>query len=125
MVYVVWGFSYILQLRKRRGDTGVHGIPRDFGLFYAWLPAWTVAFSDIGCFAWGRALGRRCSCPWISPNKTVEGALGGIATAVLGVLLRCSTAPVPFNQGILIGVAGAVAAPIRIYGSPTSKGRRA
>lgn len=42
--------------------------------------------ADTGAYFAGRHLGRRKLAPTISPNKTVEGALGGIAGAVLVAL---------------------------------------
>ena len=45
-------------------------------------------FGDIGGYAFGVALGRHRVAPTVSPNKTWEGLLGGIAVAtVLGALV--------------------------------------
>jgi phosphatidate cytidylyltransferase len=50
-----------------------------------WLFLLTVitAGSDTGAYYAGRAFGRAKLCPSISPGKTVNGAIGGIATAAL------------------------------------------
>lgn len=39
--------------------------------------------SDVLQYVWGKLLGRRRIAPTVSPNKTVEGFIGGVATAVL------------------------------------------
>lgn len=49
-------------------------------VFYALLVIWTT---DSGAYFTGRKLGKRKLWPEISPNKTVEGFLGGILFAVL------------------------------------------
>jgi phosphatidate cytidylyltransferase len=41
---------------------------------------------DMGAYFGGRALGRHKLCPWLSPNKTVEGAVAGLIAAVLGAV---------------------------------------
>ncbi len=46
-----------------------------FGLFIVWA-------TDIGAYMIGRQYGNRKLWPEISPNKTIEGALGGIACAL-------------------------------------------
>jgi phosphatidate cytidylyltransferase len=38
---------------------------------------------DIGGYLVGRGLGRRPLAPVLSPHKTVEGAVGGLATSLL------------------------------------------
>jgi len=46
-----------------------------------------VAAGDTGAFYAGTYLGRHKLCPWVSPKKTVEGSLGGLAANVLVALL--------------------------------------
>ena len=40
---------------------------------------------DTGAYLVGRAIGRRPFLPWISPKKTLEGVLGGMVAATVGV----------------------------------------
>ena len=47
-----------------------------FGLFIVWA-------TDIGAYMVGREYGKNKLWPEISPNKTIEGALGGILSAVV------------------------------------------
>lgn len=49
-------------------------------LLYALFIVWAT---DIGAYMIGRKLGRHKLAPTISPNKTVEGAVGGIVCALL------------------------------------------
>jgi phosphatidate cytidylyltransferase len=47
-----------------------------------------VQMSDVLQYVWGKLLGRRPVAPTVSPNKTVEGLIGGVASAtLLGTLL--------------------------------------
>ena len=52
-------------------------------------PCWVIMAlaiiwgSDTGAYFAGRALGKRKLSPKVSPNKSVEGALGGLVTSVL------------------------------------------
>jgi phosphatidate cytidylyltransferase len=69
-----------------------------------------VELSDVLQYLWGKTLGKHKIIPTISPNKTWEGFLGGIATTVLaGLLVRFLT---PFDigetlrVGLLIALAG-------------------
>ena len=50
----------------------------------SWLIIGTAitACSDTGAYFVGRAIGRKKLCPNISPNKTIEGAIGGIAAGL-------------------------------------------
>lgn len=47
---------------------------------------------DTGAYLVGRAIGRRPFLPWISPKKTLEGVIGGLAVAtfVVAVVLAIS-----------------------------------
>jgi phosphatidate cytidylyltransferase len=42
-----------------------------------------IAFNDTGAYFVGRSMGRRKLAPVISPNKTVEGVIGGLLVALI------------------------------------------
>ena len=55
---------------------------------YVVLVPFVVAFaSDAGAYFVGLRFGKHKLAPVVSPNKTIEGALGGIVVAMLGMLL--------------------------------------
>lgn len=54
-----------------------------------------VQISDVLQYMWGKTTGKRAIAPNISPNKTIEGFVGGVASAtIVGALLWWAT---PFN----------------------------
>jgi len=56
-----------------------------------------VQSSDVLQYVWGKLLGKRKIAPELSPSKTVEGFLGGVASATaLGAALWWIT---PFSPG--------------------------
>ena len=76
----VAGFFYalvpalaLLWIRERDN----HGLEL---LIWTFIVTWST---DIGAYFTGRNFGRRKLAPAISPNKTVEGLLGGIVVAAL------------------------------------------
>ncbi|MCG7332691.1 phosphatidate cytidylyltransferase [Salinicoccus roseus] len=74
VAYVGIGFMYFYETREE----GIIYIL--YGLLIVWV-------TDTGAYLFGRALGRRKLWPQISPNKTLEGFLGGIFCSVLLALL--------------------------------------
>jgi CDP-diglyceride synthetase len=69
--------------------------------------------SDIGAFVAGRKFGRRHIAPSISPNKTVEGLLAGMAASVvIGFVLVGSISPWGRFSALALGVVVAVLAPL-------------
>lgn len=80
------------------------------------LIAFVIAFTaDSGAYFVGRALGKHKLAPVISPNKTVEGAVGGILCAIgfmelYGLILdKAFGFDVIYWYGILYGLFGALA----------------
>jgi phosphatidate cytidylyltransferase len=72
-----------------------------------------TAAMDIGAFAVGRAWGSRALAPVLSPNKSVEGLVGGVgvcmlAAAAVGSFLE----PFDLMSGIGLGIVVAIAAPL-------------
>jgi phosphatidate cytidylyltransferase len=90
VIYVGWLLSYAVSVRfisvelERR-----FGAPVDpeVGFFYMILCLTAVVLSDAGAYFVGRRYGRRKLAPAISPNKTVEGAVGGVLTGGVCALL--------------------------------------
>jgi len=67
-----------------------------------------VVASDSGAYFTGRALGRVKLLPRVSPNKTVEGAIGGLAACIVaGVALRPLLAS-QWSVGAAVTMAAAV-----------------
>lgn len=66
--------------------------------------------NDVAQYVWGKSLGRRKIVPTVSPNKTVEGFLGGVATITLvGALLAPSLTGFTWSCGAALGALIAVA----------------
>ncbi len=68
--YVGIGFQNLVNARLDGIDKVV------FALFIVWA-------TDIGAYSVGRRFGKQKLLPKVSPNKTIEGSLGGIACAVI------------------------------------------
>ncbi len=64
-----------------------------------------TACSDSGAYFVGKAIGSRKLCPNISPNKTVEGAIGGIVLGLAGAVLFALLFLPEVNLAFLIGAA--------------------
>ncbi len=70
----------------------------------------TAQASDVFQYCWGKMMGKRKIAPNLSPNKTVEGTVGGIATTILlAVGMSFATPFDPFHaamMALLICLAG-------------------
>ncbi|MED4312658.1 phosphatidate cytidylyltransferase [Heyndrickxia coagulans] len=76
-IYVGIGFYYFIETRNAP-DAGITYIL--YALFLIWA-------TDSGAYFIGRAFGKHKLWPEISPNKTVEGALGGVLCAAVVAVL--------------------------------------
>jgi phosphatidate cytidylyltransferase len=76
--------SFVIQLRWFDGR--FHGLLPLLFLFT------TAKGADTGAFMLGRMAGRHKLWPRLSPNKTIEGAAGGLIAGILGSLLVAAIA---------------------------------
>ena len=88
-IYVGLGFYYLIATR----DAGVTYII--FALLVVWV-------TDSGAYFTGRSLGKHKLWPDISPNKTIEGFVGGIVFAVIAAVIMQVIAPFDVSWMILM-----------------------
>ncbi len=96
--YVGWFFTYLVKIR----------FLEDGHKLVAYLLLVTKS-GDIGAYLIGSHFGKHALIPRISPNKSVEGAIGGFLFSILFALISRSflswmSFPVLLTGGILIGV---------------------
>ncbi len=76
-IWISWGFGLIVTLRYL--PDGV------VGLWYLAFPMLAIIATDVGGYVFGSLWGKTPLAPRISPKKTVEGLLGGLALALVVV----------------------------------------
>ncbi len=83
------------------------------GIYLTFLALSLTWATDTGAFFVGKALGRNKLAPLISPNKTVEGAVGGVLVAAATALVLGSIFP---NQSLGLGGLVALGVAVGITG---------
>lgn len=84
------------------------------GRAYILIPFVLAFLSDTGAYFTGIYLGKHKLAPVISPNKTIEGVIGGVLSTVLGMVLYCLVMEAFFGleanyiYGIIYGIIGSV-----------------
>lgn len=74
VLYIGFGFRFLIMIR----DMGLNT------LMFFFLIIWAT---DIGAYLVGRRFGKHKLAPEVSPNKTIEGSIGGIVIAMtVGVI---------------------------------------
>src|SRR6185503_18329332 len=114
MVFSISHVAFLLVLRAPQPELPLRGsgaaaaaaVPPALGgpalvLYLVFL----TQFNDVAQFLWGKALGRHKVVPKVSPNKTIEGLLGGLATTIgLAVLLAPWLTPLLPREAVVAGV---------------------
>ncbi|MEP6691476.1 MAG: phosphatidate cytidylyltransferase [Gemmatimonadaceae bacterium] len=101
---VLLGFGYALRYH----EFVLGSIDRAAGftlLFFPVLLTWT---SDTGAYFVGRAIGKRKLAPAVSPGKTVEGAIGGLALCVVVAVVYARYALAPHAHLLMLPGTAAV-----------------
>ena len=103
-IYLPWALSYLLTLRY---------IPdANLGIWTLLVPIVATVGTDVAAYFTGIYLGRHKLVPRLSPGKTVEGSLGGLAGSVVSIFVLSNLAAwlspeaMPFNalELVLIGL---------------------
>jgi phosphatidate cytidylyltransferase len=100
VIYVPLFLSYLVLIRNSHD-----------GELWIFLLLIVVCMGDTGAYYVGSYLGRHKLCPSISPNKTVEGALGGLFSSLgAGALYKSFLLPqLPWGLSILFFLSIAIA----------------
>ncbi len=107
LMMTVFSISHVAYLLVLPGGVNTNGGGPALVLYLVFL----TQGNDVAQFLWGKSLGRHRVVPTVSPNKTWEGLLGGVATTVaLGVLLARLLTPFGLREAIsatlIIGMGG-------------------
>lgn len=80
-VYCGWFPLHLIFLRDLSSYT------YESGLGFVIMMFTSILMTDIGCYYVGCNFGKHKLAPIVSPNKTIEGSLGGMACAIIGATL--------------------------------------
>ncbi|KZN70487.1 phosphatidate cytidylyltransferase [Pseudoalteromonas luteoviolacea] len=80
-----------------------YGASEQFGSVLIMVVLGIVWSADIGAYFAGKNLGKRKLMPNVSPNKTIEGLIGGLLTSVVFVLIFCYCSGVEHKHWLLYG----------------------
>jgi phosphatidate cytidylyltransferase len=100
-IYLGALLSYLFQLKGMYQSYYADVTPFDLLVLLPMAAAWA---SDAGALFAGKAMGRTPLAPKVSPKKTIEGAAGGLASAVMFSVLVCSILKIGIGHGIAIGL---------------------
>lgn len=96
----VFGLSHLRYVAAFPAAAGSRADGRALLLFLVFV----AEISDVFQFVWGKTLGRHKVIPSVSPNKTWEGLLGGVATAMLLSLGLRFLTPFSVRETLLVSL---------------------
>jgi len=90
-IYVGIGFFFFIETREA-------------GLVYIFYSLFIIWATDSGAYFIGKSFGKNKLWPEISPNKTVEGSIGGVVCAVIVAVLFVAFSSIPTSLITLMGI---------------------
>ena len=112
VMYFGFGFGTLSLLRGSHAILSPGEISIDPGIFFILFALICTWASDSFAYLAGRKFGKHKMAPHISPNKTVEGLIGGIAGCIiLGTLVSAAFSYNLF-YGFILACMAAVMAPV-------------
>jgi phosphatidate cytidylyltransferase len=97
VIYIAFFLGFLILVRTDAGEAA----PRLLTLCFALVMA-----GDTGAYYVGRLIGRHKLAPYVSPGKTVEGSLGGLAASLLAAAVSKATffPDLPWGHGVGLAV---------------------
>ena len=87
-IYEKFGSLFIFHIWFSLGITSVVFILKNFSLLFTYLSIISISLSDTLAYEVGRRYGKTKLIEHISPNKTVEGLVAGLATGMFAMILN-------------------------------------
>lgn len=98
LMTTVFAFSHVAFLLVLPADG------KETGALLVLFLVGLTEFNDIAQYLWGKSFGRIRVIPKVSPNKTLAGLLGGVATtALVATLLGPLLTPLNWSIALLVG----------------------
>jgi phosphatidate cytidylyltransferase len=115
--YIGWLLAHFILLRELNTPLNpslLAPLRIEPGAAWVYMILAITFLQDTAAYFVGRSLGRHKLAPRLSPKKTWEGAIGGMAGAIGGSLICIPLLglPINFGAGILLGVVGGVVGPL-------------
>lgn len=113
-LYVGLGFLSLLLIRHNGTYENLH-MPVDgdaWGVVILWLLLFSTWASDTFAYFAGSAFGKRKIVPTISPNKTLEGFIGGFIGCIITGCVYALITSIPVLLGLYVGIICGVLAPL-------------
>ncbi len=101
-LYIGWGLGHLISLRELAN-----------GMAWVWLALFATWGADSLAYFVGRTWGRHKLWPRLSPKKTWEGFIGGIAGGVMGAAIVMAIFNLPLTGAL---IAGAIVAIVALLG---------
>ncbi|SEM72136.1 phosphatidate cytidylyltransferase [Terribacillus saccharophilus] len=102
VVYVGFGFLYFIITRNAPDEIiGGHTVSGLSKFIFVLVVIWAT---DSGAYFFGKAFGKRKLWPTISPNKTIEGGIGGLVLGCVAGIVFQFISPVSSSILIVAGV---------------------
>ena len=94
ILLIGWTLSYLIELRDL-----------ELGKYWVFWILIIIVINDTCAFFIGRATGKHPLASYISPQKTWEGAIGGLVTGIIVAVIVGIIFPIPINywQMIVLG----------------------
>ena len=111
-LYCGWFPLHLLFLRNFGSESFMNIVPHAQGAGYCLLIMFSILATDTFCYVFGCKYGKHKLSPVISPNKTIEGSIGGTVMCMLFSLVIGYAIGLTWYHSIILGALIAIFAQI-------------